>query len=458
MNWLASLAAGLGDWFSQCAVEWRDAAADELLHFRTLQGFTEWLGEFALLFPLGMSVIWMFFGLLYVMRRERQLPWRDAAAEEPSIAVVIPARNEEAGIAASIESLLAQDYPRMRIYVMSDNSLDATVEIARRYESRGVCVHDLQTRHGKAGALQVALDAVREDLFMVLDADTTCGANAIRALTQQFVDPHVGGVTGSPHVENLDSSLARMQAMEYMGIIGLIKRADSFWGGLFTVSGAAACFRTKTLREVGGWSGVSVTEDIELSWRMQKAGYELAYEPRALFGIPAPTSIGALHRQRRRWAQGMWEVLRLHGELHETRNSSLLPMAAQAIASAGWMAITLASALLWIMQLTTGLDIAPAFEPMTALRLLGIATTLFVLQTVLACLWESDYRPGCWRVVPYAVLFPLYYWCVIVPSFIMGAYAATASAPGRHALWERTARSTKGSIAHPGRSLSEAAG
>lgn len=427
-------------WFAQCFEEWRSAAAQELVHFQSLQGVTEWLGEVALLFPIGMSVIWMFFALLYVLRRERRLPWATPGDADPTLAVVIPARNEEAGIAASIESLLAQDYPRMRIYVMSDASDDATVAIARRYEPRGVVVHDLATRHGKAGALQVALDAAQEELFMVLDADTTCGPGAIRALTRQFVDPRIGGVTGNPHVENARGPLTSIQAMEYMGIIGLIKRADSFWGGLFTVSGAAACFRTSTLRAVGGWSSASVAEDIELSWRMQKAGHELAYEPRAHFGIQAPTSVGALYRQRKRWARGMWEVLRMHGELHETRNASLLPMAAQAILSACWMVITLVSAGLWIVQLSTGIDVAPAFEPATALRLLLVASTLFTLQTVLACLWESDYRRGTWRVVPFALLFPLYYWSIIVPSFVTGACSAILARPGGGAMWERTTR------------------
>jgi biofilm PGA synthesis N-glycosyltransferase PgaC len=435
--------------------EWSQAAAEETLHFRSLHGFSEWLGEFALLFPLGMSAIWIAFALLYVLRRERSLPWESPQSpsvppHEPSIAVVIPARNEESGIAASIRSLLAQEYPRLHIHVVSDASEDRTVAIAREFESSGVVVHDLRVRHGKAKALQVALDAIDADLFMVLDADTTCGPHAIRAMVQQFVDPRIGGVTGNPHVENANSHLTRIQAMEYLGIIGLIKRADSFWGGLFTVSGAAACFRTSALRAVGGWSSVSVTEDIELSWRMQKAGYELAYEPRATFGIQAPTSVLALHRQRRRWARGMWEVLRMHGELHETRNASLLPMAAQAIFSAGWMLVTLASAALWIIHLITGWDTAPALEPTTALRLLVIATALFGLQTIFAALWERDYRPVSWTLVPYALLFPLYYWLILVPSFVTGALGALTSNKRRQTHWERTSREARaGSGAQP---------
>lgn len=451
--------SALATWFCAIFREWLVAASSELGHFSSLDRFAAGLGEYALLFPVGMSVIWMSFALLYVLRRERRLPWSDEA--RLSVAIVVPARNEESGIASTIESLLRQDYPLMRIHVVSDASDDATASIAREYEPRGVVVHELASRHGKAGALQVALDAVTEDLFMVVDADTVCEPGAIRTMTQQFADPFVGGVTGNPRVANHDSPLAWMQSMEYMGIIGLIKRADSFWGGLFTVSGAAACFRTNALRAVGGWSGASVTEDIELSWRLQKAGHELAYEPRALFAIQAPTSVGALFKQRRRWARGMWETLRLHGNLSATRNASLLPMAAQAIASMVWMAVTLATAGLWIVRATTGLDVAGTFDPVTALRLLAFTSLLFLGQTALACLWESDYmrsagRSGGWRFVPLAILFPVYYWLVIVPSFVTGIAGALRGAqgttPGGLALWERTARSTtreRGSVRRP---------
>lgn len=432
----------LAEWLSGAGGEWWRAASDELRHLTSLEQFVIGLGEYALLFPVGMSVIWMAFALLYVLRRERKLPW---SAEAPlSIAIVVPARNEESGIAATIESLLRQDYPRMTIHVVSDASEDDTAAIARQYESRGVIVHELERRHGKAGGLQVALNAVTEDLFMVVDADTVCEPGAIRLMTQQFVDPHVGGVTGNPRVANGDCPLAWMQSMEYLGIIGLIKRADSFWGGLFTVSGAAACFRTSALREVGGWSGVSVTEDIELSWRLQKAGHELVYEPRALFAIQAPTSVSALFRQRRRWAQGMWETLRLHGNLSASRNASLLPMAAQAIASMIWMVVTLATAALWLVQALTGLDVAGPFDPYTAGRLLAFTSALFVAQTSFACLWESDYmrsagqRSG-WRFIPLAVFFPIYYWLIIVPSFVSGIAMALRTT-GKDAMWERTAR------------------
>ncbi len=436
------VARAVGGWLQAIGSEWLDAALDETAHFTAPDRFAAGLGEYALLFPVGMSLMWIVFAMLFFLRRESRLPWDPRT--DRSIAVVVPARNEEAGIAATIESLLAQDLRAMTIHVVSDASTDATAEIARRYASRGVIVHELRERHGKAGALQVALDASDCELFMVVDADTVCEPGAIRAMTQQFADPRIAGVTGNPRVADPQGFLPRMQSMEYLGIIGLIKRADSFWGGLFTVSGAAACFRTDALRAVGGWTTASVTEDIELSWRLQKAGHELAYEPRAHFAIQAPTGIAALHRQRRRWAQGMCETLRLHGNLASTRNAALIPLAAQSIASMFWMVITLATAGLWLLATITGLGFAGRFDPATAARLLACTTALFVAQTALACLWESDARraagqPGAWRLLPLALLFPAYYWIVIAPSFIAGAVAA-ATTRGKTRHWERTSR------------------
>jgi biofilm PGA synthesis N-glycosyltransferase PgaC len=426
-------------WLKGVLVEWWAAVLDEFRHVQSIDGFAAWVGEYALLFPAGMCVVWMVFALLYVVRRESRLPFDPAL--RLTVAVVIPARNEERGIVRTIESLLSQSYSALTIHVVSDASTDRTAALARQFESRGVIVHELTSRHGKSGALQHVLDRIDDDLYMVVDADTIAQPGSILAIVQQFADPHVAGVTGNPRIAECRNPLMAMQAMEYMGIIGLIKRADSFWGGLYTVSGAAACFRTRVLREVGGWSGASVTEDIELSWRMQKAGHELAYEPRAGFLIQAPATFKALYRQRTRWARGMLEVLRLHGNLLWTGNSALIPMAAQVLGTLLWMMFALATTAVWIVTTINAVATGAPVDHETALRVLGLTTGLFIAQTLIACIWENHHRPGLWKFVPMALLFPLYYWTVILPSFILGMRAATASRGESTAVWEPTARS-----------------
>ncbi len=241
--------------------------------------------EYVTLFPAVVALAWIVLGFLFVVRHEWRLP--EDADSGLTVAAVIPAHNEELLIATAIESLLAQDHPGLEIHVVSDGSTDATVEIARRYTDRGVVVHELTVNVGKSGAMQYVLDRLATDLFMIVDADTACRPGAVRAMVSQFADPAVGAVTGHARVANVTNPLTAIQAMEYTVIVGLAKRAEQFWGGLYTVSGAAACFRIEALRAVGGWSVPTATEDIEVSWRLQRAGWRLAYEPRALFGVQA---------------------------------------------------------------------------------------------------------------------------------------------------------------------------
>jgi len=414
---------------------------DEAHRFATMAGLNEQLHEYAALYPSCICLLWIVFAFLYVFRREWRLPLTEDSSL--SVALVVPAHNEELTIARTIESLLAQDYPNAAIHVVSDGSTDRTAEIARRYDSRGVVVHDLQPNRGKSGALQYALDHVEADLFMVVDADTIAEPNAIRYMVQQMADPRIAGVTGSPRVRNVTNLLTAMQAMEYAVIISLAKRAESFWGGLYTVSGAAACFRTHALRDVGGWSGETATEDIEISWRLQKAGYRLAYEPRALFHIQTPAAVRTLYRQRVRWAQGMLEVLRIHANLLSSRNAAILPIGLQVVATAIWVEVVILS----LIQGAWALAFGGSETWMAALQGLGlgplwsaIALTecLFLAQATAACTFDSHYKPGSMKFLPLAIIYPLYFWLLVAPCFVVGCFKGLFS---RHSgRWARSAR------------------
>jgi poly-beta-1,6-N-acetyl-D-glucosamine synthase len=397
------------------------------------------LSEFVVLFPAVLALSWIALGFVFVVRREWRLPFD--ADFCPSVAVVVPAHNEEMVIAAAVEALLAQDYPALRIHVVSDGSTDRTVEIARGFATRGVVVHELTTNVGKSGALQHVLNRIDTELFLVVDADTRTRPDAIRKLVQQFAGRRVGGVTGHARVGNVTSPLTAMQCMEYAVIVGLAKRAEQFWGGLYTVSGAAACFRTEALRAVGGWTVATATEDIEISWRLQRAGWLLAYDPRALFFIQAPVRLRALYRQRRRWAQGMVEVLRLHWSAVASPNRALIPITAQVVGAAVWM--VLATGLL--VDAAFGLA-SGSFDPGAFGAILGAdwyvlflwTFGLFGVQTAAATLFDGAYLRRGWRVFPLFVFFPIYFWVVIYPSFVVGAAQGLVSSGATK--WARTER------------------
>ncbi len=397
------------------------------------------MGEFVALFPAVVALCWIVFATVYVVRREWRLP--HDIDFTPSLAIVVPACNEELVIAATIEALLRQGYPGLEIHVVSDGSVDRTAAIARGYVEHGVRVHELAVNVGKSRAVQYVLDRIGTDLFMIVDADTRCRSNAIGMLVQQFADPGVGGATGNVRVGNVESLLTAVQAMEYSVIVGLAKRAEQSWGGLYTVSGAAACFRTTALRAVGGFGVATVTEDIEISWRLQRSGWRLAYDPRALFYIQTPVRLRALLRQRRRWSMGMVEVIRLHWNVAATPVRALIPITAQVVGAATWMLVATALLVDIAARATASvvgsgqLDLALGSGwPVLFLWTIG----LFGVQALVASVFDGAHVAGGWRVLPLFVLFPVYFWLIVYPSFIAGALRGLVSSG--ETMWSRTER------------------
>src|SRR3546814_5898602 len=114
----------------------------------------------------------------------------------------------------------------------------------------------------------------------------------------------VGAVTGNPRIRNRSSLLGQGQVGEFASIIGLIKRTQRVYGRIFTVSGVVAAFRRRALDHVGYWSLDMITEDIDISWKLQRDHWTIFYEPRALCWILMPETLRGLWRQRLRWAQG----------------------------------------------------------------------------------------------------------------------------------------------------------
>jgi poly-beta-1,6-N-acetyl-D-glucosamine synthase len=92
-------------------------------------------------------------------------------------------------------------------------------------------------------------------------------------------------------------------------IVGLIKRAQRTYGRLFTVSGVAAAFRKTALYDVGYWSSEMLTEDIDVTWKMELKAWDVRYEPHALVWILMPETFAGLWKQRLRWAMGGVQVI-----------------------------------------------------------------------------------------------------------------------------------------------------
>ena len=320
-----------------------------------MQTALEILLAFVALYPVITAALWIAGGLMFRLWEERPGdPMLEPEGGWPGVSVLIPAYNEEAVIATSVRAALDSDYPQFEVLVLDDGSTDdteaAAIEAAAG-DRRCRVLRDPVNR-GKAEQLNAGFARARHELVIVTDADTHMHPHAIRYLVARIESsPLLAAVAGAPHVTNRDGLLCAMQVLEAAAIIGLIRRTQSLTGRVGTVAGVLGMFRRDRVLAVGGYDGRMATEDIDLTWRLLMAGWQTAYEPRALVGMQVPSSLPALWAQRKRWARGQGEVLHVHlREVCRRRNHRMWLLGVESLASLIWVFCLLCSLVLTVLN------------------------------------------------------------------------------------------------------------
>jgi len=385
-------------------------------------------------YPIVTSLMWVTTAALYRYRWE---PRESAAADAhrdrrdwPLVSVLVPAHNERSVIARSVAAMLRMDYPCFEVVVIDDGSTDGTLAALAplRGDPRLRLVRK-EVNEGKAMALNDAIALTRGEILMCLDADAEPDPQLLRHLVPHFDSPRVGAVTGNPRVRNTTTFLARLQAMEFSSIISLLRRAQRVWGRIVTVSGVVAALRRSAVVDVGGFSPDMPTEDIELTWKLQKRFYDVRYEPRAVCWMTVPASWRGLYRQRRRWARGLMQVLRRHADvMRHWRYRRLWPVYIESSLSILWSACFVALSAIWITSWSVGLPPVGA-SPIPNLWGMSIAS-ICLLQLFVGAWVDRRYDPDIVRFVPYAVWYPLVYW----------AFQAVTTVLALPYLWRRAQR------------------
>ncbi|MEK7561023.1 MAG: glycosyltransferase [Patescibacteria group bacterium] len=235
-----------------------------------------------------------------------------SADYNPSVSVLIPAWNEEVGIEATLTSVLDTNYPGLEIVVINDGSTDRTHDVVTHfietYRSKkqrpGATIkYKSVPNGGKARALNIALSMAQGDIIMTIDSDSVMDRNAIKNMVKHFSDPRVTSVAGNVIIGNRARPIGLIQQFEYLyGFY--FKRADSMLNALYIVGGAAAAYRREIVIHVGGFDESIITEDIELSTRLQDNGYHIRYAADAIVYTECPSDFEGLCRQRLRWKFG----------------------------------------------------------------------------------------------------------------------------------------------------------
>ncbi len=254
--------------------------------------------------------------------RAAPVPEPELRSELPTVTVQLPVYNEPAVVARLVDAAAALDWPRDRFEVqLLDDSTDDTAERAApavaRARAAGVRVSVLRRadRAGfKAGALAAGLAQASGELIAVFDADFVPSPDFLRRLVPHFGDPAVGMVQARWGHLNPDASvLTRGQSRLLDAHFRVEHRGRHGAGCWFNFNGTAGVWRRAAIDAAGGWAGDTLTEDLDLSYRAQLAGWRFVYRDDVVVPAELPETMTAFLAQQRRWARGSVQTFRKLG-------------------------------------------------------------------------------------------------------------------------------------------------
>lgn len=233
----------------------------------------------------------------------------------PTVTVQLPVYNEQHVVHSLIEAVAALDWPgeRLQIQILDDSTDDTTEKIGLLLErlaigSRALTVEHLHRRDRqgfKAGALQQGLSRATGEFIAIFDADFVPPADFLRRTLPAFDDPTIACVqTRWGHLNAESSFLTLAQSVGIDGHFAIEQQARDRMGALLNFNGTAGVLRKHSLEAVGGWQGDTLTEDLDLSYRLQLQDWRIVYLPAVVVPAELPVQLYGLQRQQFRWAKG----------------------------------------------------------------------------------------------------------------------------------------------------------
>jgi len=258
---------------------------------------------------------------LYLVRLRRRLsapPVRSAPEHWPSVTIQLPVYNEPNVVVRLLDATAAIEYPgRIEIQVLDDSTDHTTALAAARIaglRKSGSHIEHIRrpARDGfKAGALANGMLLSNNDLFAIFDADFVPARDVLLRMVPAFNDPSVGMVQARwGHLNRHQSLLTSVQAIYLDGHFAIESAGRCFGGRFFNFNGTAGVWRREAIVEAGGWSAATLTEDLDLSYRAQLAGWRFVFLPTVEICAELPASLGGFQEQQHRWAKGSIQTAR----------------------------------------------------------------------------------------------------------------------------------------------------
>lgn len=393
-------------------------------------------------YPFVMAWFWIGGGLLFYVLRERRMPpqTRPGPLENwPGISILVPCYNEGENAVETLTTACAVDYPDFEVIAINDGSRDNTAEVLDSLAGKlpRLRVVHLAANQGKATALNTGGLLAKHEILVGIDGDAMLDPQALHWIARAFRRANVGGVGGNPRIRNRTSLLGRLQVGEFSSIVGLIRRTQTMVGRMFTVSGVICAFRKRALEDAGWWSPRTITDDIDVTWRVQVAGWRVIYEPNAVVWILMPETLKGLWRQRLRWAEGGVQMMvDFFKPMITLRQPSLIPTYLNTLLSVIWSYITvfcMLVGLLWVFGIAPprwlpGFHLVPEWWGLT------LALTYFA-QALVSHLLETRYERGMLRTLFWMIWYPLAFWMISTATTVVALPSALLKPRKERTTW-----------------------
>ena len=271
-------------------------------------------------FLVGPALLWAGLGLALLLFRtllwfRYRRPPLATFDDAPAMTVIIPAYNEGAMVARSIESVAQARYPheRLEIFVVDDGSRDDTWEHIQRAAAQFpglVTPLRFERNRGKRAALAAGFRRGRGEVMVTIDSDSVIEPQTLLAMAGPFRDPSIGAVAGKVGVFNRSGGLIpRMLKVRFALSFDFVRAVQSTYGTVYCCPGALAAYRTRVVREVlDAWidqrflgRACTYGEDRALTNDILNEGYDCVYQRAAVVHTLVPTTYARLCKMFLRW-------------------------------------------------------------------------------------------------------------------------------------------------------------
>jgi poly-beta-1,6 N-acetyl-D-glucosamine synthase len=320
----------------------------------------------------------VFFPASYIHFRRWKRKAHPTLLSYPLVSILVPCYNEEACVENCVDSLLLLDYPNYEIILIDDGSKDSTAALSWSLADRHPQVRAFSKANGgKWSALNRGIEEARGSIIVNMDADSNLALDAVTHCVATLLEhPDCPAVAGNVKIVNRRGLWGRSQSIEYIFGQMYLKRAFALMGCLQVIPGAIGAFRKQALIDIGGYSGDTLVEDMDLTIALARAGKKVIFNPHAIAYTEAPESLSQLYKQRFRWGYGGFQCMHKHrGAFGEWSKMGLIGL--PIFAAWPWVYFFMG----WAMFISWGLSGGPLLV-LELLAVVGLCQTVLNLYAL----------------------------------------------------------------------------